>query len=212
MATTNGRVRLPWESDYEPTRPWLKEVIPSCGSQNHYERIVIPEAERHEAKFQMPSGLEPSVQAFVDILFEDKFLSCTTDCSNAYKKAKGRNNVRDFETWEILIFFSIVLYMGVVQLPAKADYWSSDPDWPTHPLLKGMSATRFNEIWMNIHFTPVVGELDENDEPEGETEDVETAEQILDFEELDPLDERWYAKAAPLFDRVNQFSVYLQVS
>ena len=48
---------------------------------------------------------------------------------------------------EIYIFFSIILYMGVVQLPSKEDYWKGGTIWPSHTPCQQMKEYLFHQIW-----------------------------------------------------------------
>ena len=56
---------------------------------------------------------------------------------------------------EIYVFFSIILYMGVVQLPSKEDYWKGGTIWPLHTPCQQMKEYHFHQIWRHIHLTPI---------------------------------------------------------
>ena len=57
---------------------------------------------------------------------------------------------------DILFFFAIYYYMGVVQLPAKADYWARSADGidPVHWMNQVYPMYRFNFVWRNISLDP----------------------------------------------------------
>jgi len=53
-----------------------------------------------------------------------------------------------------LSFFGIIYYMGIVVLPDKDDYWTTNPIMPEHHICNemGMNRDRFRFIWRHIHF------------------------------------------------------------
>ena len=53
----------------------------------------------------------------------------------------------------MLHFNAIIYYMGLVRLPNKRAYWSTDVDMPSHPVLSGMSRDRFEFIWRFLRLT-----------------------------------------------------------
>ena len=102
----------------------------------------------------------------------------------------------------ILVFFSIIFYMGVVRLPAKTDYWNSNGMWPTHKILSRMSYKCFQVIWRNIYLV----KLGEGDDDGDKTDSDDEGEDMEDDDSSQPPDERWFAKAAPIIDLVNETS------
>jgi hypothetical protein len=109
----------------------LKEVKYADGSQNVYEPIRISDEERHKPKFQLPSNVDVTVAALSELYLTDSLLKMIADNTDAYAAAKGRN-IKTVSKVEVLRLFAIVLYMGVVQLPAKEDYWKKTGMWPIH--------------------------------------------------------------------------------
>jgi hypothetical protein len=77
-------------------------------------KIRITDEERHKPKFQMPTNVEVTVAAISELYL----LKTIADNTDAYPAAKGRK-IRAVSKAEILRFFAIVVYMGVVQLSAK---------------------------------------------------------------------------------------------
>lgn len=120
------------EPPYTPTSVWVKEVRYQDGSQKPYEAMFIDKSDRHSAKFLLPNGIEAAIHTISDFFFTDPFISLIVKNTNAYIRHKGKS-VRDVSKEEILVFFSIYFYMGVVKLPAKADYWRSEGLWPRSP-------------------------------------------------------------------------------
>ena len=64
-----------------------------------------------------------------------------------------RYNKWDVITSEDLIaYFGIMLVMGMVRLPALADYWKRDPLFQCTIVSKSMARDRFFEIHRYLHF------------------------------------------------------------
>ena len=123
---------------------WTKEVRYSNGNQYRYEQMYIREEDRHTPKFEMPdnnNNLPPNVQTLTDLFFSDEILRTIKTNTNRYIKLRKRD-VKPIDCDEIVIFFAIVLYMGIVQLPSKKDYWNNKGMWPTHRPCTKMSYYR----------------------------------------------------------------------
>ena len=108
--------------------------------------------------------------------------------------------IQAISTPDILVFFSINFYMGVVQLPVKTDYWNANGMWPTHMVLSHMSYKRFQVIWRSIYLV----KPDEGNDDGDETDSDDEGEGMDDDDGSQPPDERWLAKAAPIMDLVNE--------
>ena len=125
------------------------EIKYTDGQQKPYEPMRIPVATRFFEKFSIPNGMDPTVQVISELFLPDSFLARIAKCSNLYGRSKG-HSFKPISAPDILVFFSIIFYMGVVRLPAKTDYWNSNGMWPTHKVLSHMSYKRFQVIWHNI--------------------------------------------------------------
>ena len=154
---------------------------------------IVPE-ERHSIKFSLPNDLEPTVATLSELFLTDDFIESVVENTNKYGKSK-RQDFKPVTASEILMWFSIIYYMGVVRLPAKEDHWASDGLWPKSTATAHMSHFRFKTIWKYIHLTPPQG--GEDGESDDEDEDGNGDPQP---------DDRWYAKAATLFDLLNRLS------
>ena len=149
--------------------------------------------------------MDPTVQVISELFLPDSFLAKVAKCSNLYGKAKG-HSFKPISASDILVFFnvffSIIYYMGIIQLPAKTDYWKSNGMWPTHNAISHMSYKCFQVIWRNIYLVKPDGADDDGD-------DSDTSDEGEDMDNDDgsqPQDERWFAKAAPIIDLVNETS------
>jgi hypothetical protein len=179
-------------------QPSIFEVKYSDGTQKAYDAMeFVPST---DIKFQFLDCQEPTVQALLECFIPNQLLANIAKHSNAYARAKGRS-ISPITEVDLVLFLSLIFYMDVVTLPAKKDYWRGEGMWPTHKPFSYMSERRFHQIWMNIHL--VKPENNENDEePNGETE----IDDSFRDDDVEPVDERWYAKAAPRIDHVNKTS------
>ena len=63
-----------------------------------------------------------------------------------------------YSTWEVVTveelgaYFGFMVYMGLVHLPALADYWSKDDTFHYSPIADRISRDRFMEISRYLHF------------------------------------------------------------
>ena len=74
--------------------------------------------------------------------------------------------------------------------------------WPTHKVLSRMSYKHFQVIWHNIYLV----KPDEGDDDGDETDSDDKGEDMEDDDSSQPPDERWFEKAAPIIDLVNETS------
>ena len=158
-------------------------------------------ATRFFEKFSIPNRMDPTVQVISELSLPDSFLARVAKCSNLYGKSKG-HSFKPISAPDILVFFCIIFYMGVVRLPVKTDYWNSNGMWPTHKVLSHISYKRFQVIWCNIYLV----KPDEGDDDGDKTDSDDEGEDTDDDDGSQPPDERWFAKAAPIIDLVNETS------
>lgn len=136
----------------------------------------------------------------MELFLPDALINTIEKNTNSYAATKP-TAYKTVTAADILLFFSITFYMGVVKLPGKADYWERDEQWPLHFMCRKMSFHHFQTIWKILHLSPM-----SDAEPEGETNGVESRRQQESEDETHPVDDRWYAKAALLIDQVNKVS------
>ena len=145
--------------------------------------------------------MDPTVQVISELFLPDSFLARVTKCSNLYGKAKG-HSFKPISTPNILVFFSIIYYMGIIQLPVKTDYWKSDGKWPTHKAIGCMSYKHFQVICCNIYMVKPDGSDNDGDEFDSSDE----GEDMNDDDGSQHQDERGFAKASPIIYLVNETS------
>jgi len=139
----------------------IPRVIECPRSQNtEYEPVFdFTGEDRRKAKFRVPRGLPNTVETFVQLFFTDEFLGKIADESNDYAKRTLSENTskleKDITSSEISLFFSLIYYMGVVQLPCKDDYWRDDAPLPKHRLTTQITRERFRYIWRYIHLPSI---------------------------------------------------------
>ena len=135
-----------------PTQPNPPNPLQNPPQQPHDYLSVHPFEIKYSNGQQKPN--EPMripvvtpVQGISELFLPDSFLAKVAKCSNLYGKAKG-HSFKPISTPNILVFFSIIYYMG---LPAKTDYWKLDGMWPTHKAIGHMSYKCSQVIWHNIY-------------------------------------------------------------
>lgn len=143
----------------------------------------------HKAYNTLPPALrnldviEP-IHIFQLFFNDDMFKTISTNI-NLYaakrQAAKGLPQERgrqwvDVTSQDIKCWLGIVIYMGVVDLPAVRDYWRHDGLFPAHDIYKHMSQTRFEDIQEHLHIAS----------PNSATHDS-TGNQRLWHQKVDPL-------------------------
>ena len=129
-----------------------------------------------------------------------------------------RSSSRKVTASEIMKFLGIIHYMGLVKLPSKRDYWSTNPLMPFHQFINKLQMTRdrFEFIWRHFHMMENNGEIQEDFTMEEEDESYE-------FEHIkvrrnsdrsfvkddDPM--KWFYKVEPLVDHVSKYFLVLCV-
>ena len=63
-------------------------------------------------------------------------------------------------SFDIKLFYhllDLILYLGIVCLLSKIDYWKDYNIWPCHPIMyeMGMSRDRFLFLWIHFHISSV---------------------------------------------------------
>ena len=223
---------------YDPLRPWVKTLDYEDGREVPYSKVwdVQDEDKHHQASFRILStsgrvvDIDPTPAVFAEIFFPDLLLDDFVKHTNAYATRRlPPVSLQDVSRAELLRFFAIYYYMGIVKLPNKRDYWKGGTDdlWPSHyPCLK-LNRTRFEYIWRNLHLVKPTNDMP-LDDTNGEDEDLDPEETGTENEEdltgtaddfsdtmvdidgtgEEPVehDTHWYAKAAPFIEHVNTTS------
>jgi len=100
---------------------------------------------------------EATVQDYFRGQVTDEMLDLVTDSTNEnhrkFAKPFWRRSWRPIVRNELLALIGIVIFMGMVQLPAKHDYWAPEPYGINVPIRNYMSEHRFNAITRNLAFT-----------------------------------------------------------
>jgi len=127
---------------YSPSRPLLIPIKLVGRQSPPYKKILIPDEKRHKPSFGgLPRGVPYDPVQLCHAVLPDSLIEEIAESSNVYARqhlAPGKLQ-SDIKSAEILIFFAIYYYMGIVKLPAKKDYWQrSDDIWPSHPIAKQM--------------------------------------------------------------------------
>ena len=112
--------------------PFILEVKYNDWTQKEYEPMTINEDNQHKPRFSLPHGLDLSARALLELYLSGSFLYDVVKHTNEYGHYRAPQTFKNVTIGEIYVFFSIILYMGVVQLPSKEDYWKVGTVWPSH--------------------------------------------------------------------------------
>ena len=201
---TCSRLPLPSEDeddgDYHPYTPLVKEVLYKDGTQETYKPMTISADDQHEAKVSMPLNIDVSVASIQEMFLPDPFLKSIVRNSNLYGRTKGDSFV-PITYGDVLQFLAVVLYMGVVKLPSKEDYWNNTGMWPKHFPCEHFPYTRFKNVWTNIHLTRP-NAVDGNNNENNNSDDDACNDNDNNQDDNQP-NKHWYDKAAPFIDQVN---------
>lgn len=88
---------------------------------------------------------------FFETIFDSQILSIIVRETNRYAEQNSPKNWIDVTTDEIKAFIVCLIVMGIHQLPALKNYWSSDPFLRVDSVDSVMTANRFKKIVENFH-------------------------------------------------------------
>ena len=144
----------------------------------------------------------PTPDVLVDQYFPPSLMQSIANHSNAYVLECKRRDP-NLDIWKrktdsrpitiscMYQFFAIIYYMGIVKLPCKDDYWSTDDMMPTHDLCNqcGMSRNRFRFLWRYFHTNhPIEDDFEECDAANEEEETL--IEQCIERVQVDQEEEQ----------------------
>jgi len=128
---------------YHPSQPFVRVVR----SKNKYEPLFenIP---KFGPRFSMPQDAACTAASLSEMFLPDAIIDKFVESTNAY--AQERLPLRRFRKVtrdEILRFISIIMYMGLVRMPCKDDYFKTNAEtiWPAHKAIH-LSESRFRYI------------------------------------------------------------------
>ena len=224
--------------DYDPHKPYVYGVdyynklqVDTDPDENDtfndaptYEPMPLHERDRHQPKFVLPRGVDGTAESLSYCGLPDSLIDEIVITTNKYAEARlGKGEFIHAKKHEILAFFAVYYYMGIVKLPAKGDYWTTDLNWPSHPFKGEISRDRFKFIWRNIHLDGIDTEDDidktisVNEDgqfvPDNEPQVDVAVDNNEEDEEPDPpskeeveKNQRWYKKAEKILNHVNSVS------
>lgn len=88
---------------------------------------------------------------YFESIFDDQIWSNIVNETNRYAKQNNSKNWSDVTVPEIKAFIGCLIAMGIHQLPALKNYWSSDPFLRVDSVASVMTANRFKKIVENLH-------------------------------------------------------------
>ena len=139
-----------------------------------YRQMKIPDEDRHTPLFALPNSgvrrnqtisFETSVEDVAIVLSQtflpDELVTQLHQSTNAYAHHHcPPRKQRVINEGDILHFFALYYYFGIVKLPAKKEYWGNQWDFldvlpERHPFTtqRGITEGKFNYLFRYIHPT-----------------------------------------------------------
>ena len=112
----NDATTIDDQMEYDAGCPFILEVKHDDGTQKEYKLMTIDENDQHKPCFSLPHGLKLSARVLLEFYLSDSFLYDVVKHTNEYGHYRAPQTFKNVTIGEIYIFFSIILYMGVVQL------------------------------------------------------------------------------------------------
>ena len=137
---------------YSPSTPYIIDLEYDNGKSYEYEALFSKELVDFGPSFQLPQSVNATPEALCELFLPDSLLDRWVVCTNDYAASHlppARQRV--ITRMDILRFLSAVSYMGVVRLPAKADYFAKDNDVFPHNHAITINQTVFDYLWRNFH-------------------------------------------------------------
>ena len=140
---------------YTPETPFLIPLNKCNKKEPSYTPIKYKDSEKHEACFFLPPGVHPTPSSLSGLFLPDTLLRVIRHSTNNYSKRQLSPLYYSPVTIdEILRFFAVYFYMGLVNLPSKRYYWrSSSGIWPCHSVPQVLTRGRFEYLWRNLHIS-----------------------------------------------------------
>ena len=136
---------------------------PPCYDPLPYRQISRP------PQVQLLIEVETDPYSLFKLFITDKHFDIIALNTNAYAESKqagieGKRTWRPTYASEIQVFIATFIYMGVIRLPANADYWSTKYGY--FHCAQHISLNRFEDLKRFIHISPPdrIREDDEYDE------------------------------------------------
>ena len=196
------------QADFEPIETVFKVLV-----KNHRGRCM---------------EVEPTPEVLTKEFISKEIVTKMVLASNQYREnrmrdypnlsiSKRKNDLAPFSMKCMYQYLVILMYMGVVKLPCKDDYWSSEDVMPHHDLCNmwGMNRNRFQFLWRHFHIFSSNQEDDEDEIGGGDDDDEVQVEMEArrnrdnDDDVTEATEERkevWFNKLCPLVDSFQKTS------
>jgi Transposase IS4 len=123
---------------------------------DNYQPMPAPEF-HHE--IHLPKALRTDPIALFDLFFSPEQLAIIVASTNRYgldqarlNSSKKTSNWTDISTGELYAYLGILIYIALHIENQTKDYWSIDPNRPSHlPVRNSMSRDRFEQISTAFH-------------------------------------------------------------
>lgn len=113
---------------------------------------------RHEPEVMLDQDASFSPLSLFFKFFDEAMLQVIVENTNAYALSKNAGEGRPWVNLvkeELLIFLSILIYLGLHQVKALEDLWNYDPCAPIHQISQEMTLMRFQQIKRYLHISEI---------------------------------------------------------
>ncbi|KAG7352579.1 transposase IS4 [Nitzschia inconspicua] len=158
-----------FEFQYDPITPFITHLNTDDEypeQMDPYTPIFGSEREDFDPKFQIPNGVDATVSSVLELFLPDSLLDRWVSATNAYAESRlSRKRCKRVSRSHILRFISTLMFMGVVQLRCKEDYFvdkdDPDSDFFEHYRRIKLSYSMFRYLWRNFHTSFQPTDLDD---------------------------------------------------
>ena len=191
-------------SAYTASRPFINVLEYESGDIPAYDRVSLRNGRAFRPQFAQPAGLTPTASNLSEVFLPDELIDeIATQTSSCARARLPPSRLLTVGRAEMLQFFAMYYYMGLVRLPSKCDYWRDGelPVWPHHPITAHITWRKFDYIWENMRLTDIGSGLvaEEVSDLDREDNDEENLDRGVSHE-------RWLAQADPIVEHLNTVS------
>jgi hypothetical protein len=143
---------------YANENNWIEQIIEEKKNNNRElrNRIITPDKYQNNPRRRQPVN-NPHItkkQTF-ELFFDDEIMQTFVDNTNNFGKAKDPK-FKLVTHDEILKFFGLIMFMGIVDIPQRRMYWGNTK-YTQSFVKKTMSGPRFEEILKYMHWIDTSG-------------------------------------------------------
>lgn len=132
------------ETDDSDDEEWKKTKFDQNYVPDFDSLVVTPLATSHL------TGKNKEIDFFT-AFFDEEVMNVIVTETNRYAEQKKSKSWYPVTTNEMFAFIGMIIYMGLVPLPVKELYWSTNPLFYVEKIASVMPVNRFKKILSNLH-------------------------------------------------------------